>query len=208
MQLTLLGATGPTGQQILGQALKAGHRITALVRDPARLPQRDHPDVTVVTGDATSTDDLTRALAGSDVVLSALGPGKDFKSTLAGRATRALIPAARATGVDRVVMLSALGAGDTMRYTGVVPKTVINLMMSKLFADKAEADALLRSSGLDWTLVYPAILTNGSLTGTYTAREAPRRKVSSRVSRADVADFMLKQADSKEWSRRDAILDR
>ncbi|MFE6821710.1 NAD(P)-dependent oxidoreductase [Streptomyces sp. NPDC057690] len=208
MRLALLGATGPTGQQILDQALEAGHRVTVLVRDPARLPQRDHPDITVVTGDATSTDDLTHALAGSDVVLSALGPGKDFKSTLAGHATRALIPAARAAGIDRVVMLSALGAGDTMRYTGVVPKTVIKLMMSRLFADKAEADALLRSSGLDWTLVYPAILTNGSLTGTYTAQEAPRRRVSSRISRADVADFMLKQTDSREWSRRDAILDR
>jgi uncharacterized protein YbjT (DUF2867 family) len=108
------------------------------------------------------------------------------------------------TGSTVAYLLPALARrGLSLRCVATSPRTE-----GKLFADKAEADALLRSSGLDWTLVYPAILTNGSLTGTYTAREAPRRKVSSRVSRADVADFMLKQADSKEWSRRDAILDR
>ncbi|MFB6784290.1 NAD(P)-dependent oxidoreductase [Streptomyces sp. NPDC056352] len=207
MHLTVLGATGPTGQQILEQALKAGQQVTALVRDPARLPQRDDPHVTVVTGDATSVDDLTRAMTGSDAVLSALGGGKDFKSDLASRAVRALGPAAKAAGVRRIVMLSGLGAGETKQYAGTVVKLGVALLMKQLFADKAQADAELRASGLDWTLVYPAILANGPRSGTYTAHEAPARKVSSRISRADVADFMLQQADSKEWIGRNVILD-
>ncbi len=106
MKLTLLGATGPTGQRVLDQALKAGHQVTALVRDPARLPQRQDGRVTVVTGDATRTEDLKQAISGSDAVLSALGPGKDFKSDLASRTARALVPAAGATDVTRVVVLS------------------------------------------------------------------------------------------------------
>ncbi|WP_217575007.1 NAD(P)-dependent oxidoreductase [Streptomyces sp. GbtcB7] len=207
MHLTILGATGPSGRPLLDQALDAGHHVTALVRDPARLrPERRHERLKVEVGDATSTEDLIRAMTGSEAVLSALGPAKDFKSDLAGRVIRALLPAARTSGVNRVVLLSALGVGDSIRYTGIVPKLVINLLMKELFADKAEADAVLRSSSLDWTLVYPSILTNGPRTGKYTAVETPRRKVSTRISREDLAEFMLQQVNSTEWSRRTAIL--
>ncbi|MFD1538873.1 NAD(P)-dependent oxidoreductase [Nonomuraea guangzhouensis] len=206
MHLTLLGATGPTGQQVLTQALKAGHTITVLVRDPAKLPQRGDQRVTVVTGDATRTDDLKRALDGSDALISALGAGKDFKSDLAGRAARALVPAAEATGVTRVVVLSALGSGRTEPDIAALPKLAIKLLMSKLFADKAVADGLIRASALDWTLVYPAILTNGRHTGRYRAVDKPTRKVGDRISRADVAEFLLHAAEGQEWSHRDAVL--
>ncbi|QQM45602.1 NAD(P)-dependent oxidoreductase [Streptomyces liliifuscus] len=206
MHITLLGATGPTGQLVLERALKAGHRVTALVRDPARLPQRDNLDVTVVTGDATSAEDLKRALAGSQAVVSALGPGKARTSDLASRTARALVPAAESTGVRRVVVLSAFGVGDTLRDYKAVPRIAIKLLLSDVFGDKAVADDLLRSSGLDWTLVYPTILTNGPFTGTYTVLETPTSKVGGRVGRADVADFMLRQAESEEWSRRTAVL--
>ena len=108
--------------------------------------------------------------------------------------------------MTRVVILSALGAGATSPYIATLPELAIKLMMSKLFADKATADDLIRASDLDWTLVYPAILTNGPYTGAYTAVQAPARRVGDRISRADVADFMLRQAGSQEWSRRNAIL--
>lgn len=161
MHLTLLGATGPTGQLVLQQALKAGHRVTALVRDPARLPQRDEPDVTVVTGDATRTEDLARAMTGSRAVVSALGAGSARTSDLASRAAQALVPAARATGVQRIVVLSAFGVGDTLRHYTAVPRTFVRLLLQGVFGDKAVADELLRGSGLDVTLVYPTILTKG-----------------------------------------------
>jgi len=206
MLLTLLGATGPTGQQILQQALTAGHRITALVRDPARLPQRDHPDVTVVVGDATRTEDVRRALSGSGAVLSALGSGGKLRSDLASRAARALIPAAQETGVTRAVVLSAFGVGDTLKQYTLVMRTAISLVMGEQFRDKAVADELLRASGLDLTLVYPTVLTKGRFTGTYTVLADPTGTVGGRISRADVADFMLKQTGSEEWSNRTAVL--
>ncbi|MGW1501872.1 NAD(P)-dependent oxidoreductase [Streptomyces mirabilis] len=206
MHLTLLGATGPTGQLVLQQALKAGHRVTALVRDPARLPQRDDPDVTVVIGDATRTEDLARAMAGSQAVVSALGAGSARTSDLASRAAQALVPAARATGVQRIVVLSAFGVGDTLQHYTAVPRTFVRLLLRGVFGDKAVADELLRGSGLDVTLVYPTILTKGPYTGTYTVIETPGKKIGGRISRADVADFMLRQVDSEEWSHRTAIL--
>lgn len=206
MHLTLLGATGPTGQLVLQQALKAGHRVTALVRDPARLPQRDDPEVTVVTGDATRTEDLARAMTGSRAVVSALGAGSARTSDLASRAAQALVPAARATGIQRIVVLSAFGVGDTLQHYSAVPRTFVKLLLQGVFGDKAVADELLRDSGLDVTLVYPTILTKGPYTGTYTAIETPGKKIGGRISRADVADFMLRQVDSEEWSHRTAIL--
>ena len=186
--------------------LKAGHHVTVLVRDPARLPQRDHRNITVVIGDATRAEDLARSLGGSQAVVSALGAGKARTSDLASRAARALIPAARAAGVSRVVFLSAFGVGDSLPYFKAVPRIFIKLLLTGVFGDKAVADDLIRSSALDWTLVYPTILTNGPFTGTYTMLETPTKKIGGRISRADVADFMLRQADSKDWSHRTAIL--
>ncbi|MEU4385651.1 NAD(P)-binding oxidoreductase [Promicromonospora sp. NPDC023805] len=206
MRLTILGATGPTGQQVLDQALAAGHDVTVLVRTPDRLPQSARDRVTVLTGDATLTSDVRQALTGSDAVISALGSGSDLKSDIASRAARALIPAAELSGTKRVVVLSALGSGTTATHAGAVPRLFGKLLMGTVFADKAVADDLVRSSGLGWTLVRPAILTNGPHTGSYSAVEVPQRKVGDRISRADVADFMLRAASDDVWSHRDAVL--
>jgi putative NADH-flavin reductase len=206
MKLTVLGATGPTGQQILEQALSGGHEVTVLVRSLDRLPESARDRVTALTGDATRIQDVERALAGSEVVVSALGSGSDFKSDVASRAARALIPAAKAAGTKRVVVLSALGSGPTVSHASLVPRLFGRLLMGTVMADKAVADDLIRASGLDWTLVRPAILTNGPHTGSYRAVTVPNRKVGDRISRADVADFMLRAATDDAWSRRDAIL--
>lgn len=206
MKLVLLGATGPTGRHVLEQALDAGHEVTVLVRDPDKLPQELRARVTVEVGDATRTADLRRALIGGETVISALGSGSDMKSDIASRAARALIPAAQAAGIKRLVVLSALGSGATAGHAGAVPRIFGRLFMSTVFADKAVADDLIRTSGLDWTLVRPAILTNGPRTGSYRAVDNPARKVADRISRADVAGFMLRAAADSTWSGRDAIL--
>ncbi|MGW0945469.1 NAD(P)-dependent oxidoreductase [Streptomyces sp. NPDC002623] len=206
MKLTVLGATGPTGRQILEQALSAGHEVTVLVRSLDRLPEAARDRVTVVTGDATRAADVERALAGSEVVISALGSGNDFKSDIASRAAQALVPAAKAADTKRVVVLSALGSGPTSTHASTVPRLFGRLLMGTVMADKAVADDLIKASGLDWTLVRPAVLTNGPHTGSYKAVTVPDRKVGDRVSRADVADFMLRAATDDAWSRRDAIL--
>ncbi|MFC8454456.1 NAD(P)-dependent oxidoreductase [Kitasatospora sp. NPDC057223] len=210
MQITLLGATGPTGQQVLRQALEAGHHVTALVRDPARLPQRDDDRVTVITGDATDTDAVERALHGSRAVVSALGPGKDFTSTLATRAADAVLAAMADSGVGRLVWLSALGAGATARQQSVIQSAASRLLMSRLMADKGVADDRIAGGGPDWTVALPVMLTNGPHTGTYRTIDADSGtgRIGGRVSRADVADFLLKAATTEEGTRRRVILTR
>ncbi|WP_026924172.1 NAD(P)-dependent oxidoreductase [Glycomyces arizonensis] len=208
MHITVLGATGTTGQQVVERTLRSGHRLTALLRDPARLPQRDDDRVSLVVGDATDAEDLKNAMTGSRAVIATLGAGLDLRSDLASRAARAVLPAAEAAGVARVVWLSSLGAGSTLQHVALLPKLGIKLAMRGLFADKALADELIRSSRLDWTIVYPLTLTNGPRTGKCTAVHTPRRRIGSGVSRADAAEFMLGLAETGQWSRRAAILSR
>ncbi|MFC1403560.1 MULTISPECIES: NAD(P)-dependent oxidoreductase [Streptacidiphilus] len=208
MQLTVLGATGPTGQQVVQQALAAGHRITALVRDPARLPQRDDDRVTVVVGDATSRTDVEKALHGSDALISALGPGKDFKSTLATQSTGPVLEAAATAGVQRLVWLSALGAGTSGQRQSRIQASASKLLMSKLMADKGTADDTIARSDLAWTIALPVMLGNGSATGTYKALplDSGTTRNGGKLSRADLADALLAAATTNKWTRQRIIL--
>ncbi|MFI8262415.1 MULTISPECIES: NAD(P)-dependent oxidoreductase [unclassified Streptomyces] len=210
MQLTLLGATGPIGGQVLRQALAAGHRVTALVRDPARLPQRDDERVGVVRGDATSAADVEEAARGSQALICALGPGKDFKSTLATRTAGPVLEAMAAAGVERLVWLSALGSGDTSRRQSHFQAAASKLVMGTLMADKGIADATIARSDRDWTIALPVMFGNGPSTGTYRTipLDGTRGRTGGRIDRGDVADFLLSAATGHLWSRRRVILTR
>ncbi|MFI5666088.1 NAD(P)-dependent oxidoreductase [Streptomyces sp. NPDC051704] len=210
MQLTLLGATGPIGRQVLLQALAAGHRVTALVRDPARLPQRDDERVTVVVGDAASAADVEEAARGSQALVCALGPGKDFKSTLATRTAGPVLEAMAAAGVERLVWLSALGSGDTSRHQSRFQAAASKLVMGTLMADKGIADETIARSDRDWTIALPVMFGNGPATGAYQTipLDRTRGRTGGRINRADVADFLLSAATSDLWARRRVILTR
>jgi putative NADH-flavin reductase len=205
MKLLVLGATGATGRELLVQALPAGHEVTAFVRNPAALDDLKSR-LRVLTGDATSAADLAAALPGHDAVLSALGSGKSIRSDIASRAATALTEAAEHSGVRRAVFLSAFGVGGSLAQGSVMQRTLYGTVMRSLFADKAVADEVIRASALDWTLVYPVALTHGPATGTYRSGEKLPMKGLPRMSRADVADFMLTAAAGTEWIRRTAVL--
>ncbi|MEV6578566.1 NAD(P)-binding oxidoreductase [Streptomyces sp. NPDC051582] len=210
MQLTLLGATGPIGRQILRQALAAGHRVTVLVRDAARLPQRDDERVTVVVGDAASAADVERAARGSRALICALGPGKDYKSTLATRTAGPVLEAMAAAGVERLVWLSALGSGGTSRRQSLFQAGAAKLVMGTLMADKGTADETIARSDRAWTIALPVMFADGRPTGDYETipLDGTRGRVGGRIDRADVADFLLSAATSDLWVRRRVILTR
>ncbi|MFF4098967.1 NAD(P)-dependent oxidoreductase [Streptomyces sp. NPDC001903] len=210
MQLTLLGATGPIGQQVLRQALAAGHRVTALVRDAARLPQREDERVTVVVGDAASAADVESAARGGDALICALGPGKDYKSTLATRTAGPVLEAMAAAGVERLVWLSALGSGDTARRQSLFQAGAAKLVMGALMADKGVADETIARSDRAWTIALPVMFANGRAAGDYETipLDGTRGRVGGRIDRADVADFLLSAATDGLWVRRRVILTR
>jgi putative NADH-flavin reductase len=201
MRVLIVGASGGTGRALVQQALARGDAVTALVRNAARLPIAD-PSLTVVLGDVMKPETLDAAVRGQDAVLSALGHKQWFYPTrILSIGTQNLIDAMRRHGVRRLIVETALGVGDAWWQMGLYYTLFVKVFILPFyFFDKGRQEALVRVSGLDWTLVRPGALNNGPRRGVY--RQGPRvghwlRTV--RVSRADVAAFMLDQVTDHRY---------
>jgi putative NADH-flavin reductase len=174
------------------QALAAGHYVTAIVRDPARLPQSDHPRLEPVIADALDPDAIEGVLAGQDAVISALGP-RPGGGCVCSDGARAIITAMRITEIRRLVVVTASGhivdEGDGLASKFVV-KPLLRRFLREGFADFARTDELVRTSGLDWTIMRPPRLTDGARR---TYRTAIDRNVRGgiTIARADLADATL-----------------
>ncbi|WP_416974809.1 NAD(P)-dependent oxidoreductase [Streptomyces sp. 4F14] len=206
MKLLVLGATGPTGRHVIDLALRSGDSVTAFVRNPAALG--DMADqVTVATGDATSRRDIAGAAGGHDAIVSALGRGNSIRADgLFTRASTALTGAAEEADVRRLVWLSSFGVGATFAESSSTQKAIYRTLLRSIYADKKIADEYIRSSALDWTVVYPTRLTHGPAQGTYSAGDHLPMKGNPTISRADVAAFLHRAAHGTEWIRRSPVI--
>jgi putative NADH-flavin reductase len=203
MKLLLLGATGGVGSHVLRQALAAGHDVTVLVRDESALDVSE--GVRVVVGDATSVDDVAEAVAGQEAVLDAVG-SRRMRHPVEVEVGEAVLAAMTASGVRRLVVCSAFGVGDSAADATALQKVFFRTVLGKVYEAKEAADAQVRASGLDWTLVYPTRLVDDPATGDVVASERLADGASTQVSRADVARFMLAQLGDDTWLRRTAVL--
>jgi uncharacterized protein YbjT (DUF2867 family) len=199
MNITVLGAAGGTGMQVVEQALAAGHSVTALVRPPEKMPVTD-PDLRVVQGDATDQASVTRALEGADAVISTL----DAPGPVIAEATRAILGAADADDALRVVMMSSFAVLRD-RLTLVV-KLLTRATTGAKMKDKAAGEEVLRASKLRWTIVYATLLTNGPRKGAKVVPESAKVAISDRISRADAASFLLEAATTGGYDRRSVLI--
>ncbi|SHN01948.1 NAD(P)-dependent oxidoreductase [Actinacidiphila paucisporea] len=209
MRIAVFGSTGATGRQVVAQALAAGHEVTAFVRDPAKAPPaRDGLRIAVgqVTSDQAA---VTAAVSGADAVVSALGTERNLQGlrspTVMAQATPRIVRAMEEAEVGRLVWLSGLGVGDTMAQVPALPRLAYRVL-GRVYADKAAGEQLLRRSSLDWTLVYPVMLTNGARTGRYRHGERLELRGVPTVSRADVADFVLGRVTAGDYLRKIAVI--
>jgi putative NADH-flavin reductase len=206
-KLLVLGGTGGTGRTLIAQALDAGHDVTALVRDRARVPL-NHARLRLVEGDLVDArSPLADAMRGQHAVISALGRGTSFRADgLIERSVPQILAAMQTNGVRRLIFTSAIGVGDSIRDAPLFSKLMIRLLLGDIYADKAAGEAFIRRSDLDWTLVQPAQLTNGPLTRRYRAGERLALRGIPRISRADVAHFLLGQLDDPTHIRKVVLL--
>jgi putative NADH-flavin reductase len=191
----------------VSQALARGDQVTVFVRHPERLTERSER-LRVVTGsvpeDAAA---LGSAMAGQDAVISALGVGNSFRSGgLISRSVPAIVQAMRQQGVRRLVFTSAYGVGETFRDVPIVPRIFIRLLLRDIYADKQAGEQALRRSELDWTIVHPTTLADGPRTGRYRVGERLALRGFPRISRADVADFLLAQTDDRTFLRKGVLI--
>ena len=203
MRLLIVGATGGTGRQLVRQALERGDEVTALARTPSRLDV-EHERLTVVRGDVMDPTSVESAVRGQEAVLCALGHKRWFFPTrILSEGTRNLIRAMEKESVRRLVCETSLGIGDTWGRMGLYYTLFVgNFILPFYFFDKVRQERVIRQSSLDWVIVRPGALTNGPKRGVY--RHGPRVGNwvwTVRISRADVADFMLNQVTSDAYVR-------
>jgi putative NADH-flavin reductase len=195
MNLTIFGATGGVGTQLVTQALQRGHMVTAVVRDPARLSITS-PALTVSAVPGLEQPDALRpAIQGRDAVLSAVGPRGRKDGPVASTSTRAILSAMQATGVRRLVAVSALPVGPVPEGESAFNRwlmlPVVSAVLRTVYADLAAMEAELRNSHTDWTVVRPPRLLDKPLTGTYRTALGANVPRAMTISRADVAHAML-----------------
>jgi putative NADH-flavin reductase len=200
VKLLILGATGGIGRQLVTQALEAGHHVTAFVRSPEKIPTR-HDRLRLVKGDVLDgSTALADAVRGQDALVSALGRGLSFKSeNLIQRSVPLILSAMQSQGVQRLVFTSAIGVGETVHRVPFVPRLMARLPLRNIYADKVIGDDLIRRSPLAWTIVQPSMLTDGPLTSTYRSGERLELRGIPKISRADVAHFILAEIPQSRY---------
>jgi putative NADH-flavin reductase len=194
MKLLIIGATRGIGFQLLEQALQVGHAVTALVRDPNKMP-RQYEGLRVVLGDILNLESVQRAMVEQEAVCVTTGTGITWKPvTVFSQGTRNVLEAMRRQGVRRLICITGIGAGDSKGHGGFLYERLFNpLLLKSIYEDKDRQEALIRASETEWTIVRPSFLTNGPLTKKYQVITDLTGVTSGKISRADVAHFILEE---------------
>jgi putative NADH-flavin reductase len=194
MKLLIFGSTGGTGRELVEQALDQGHSVSAFARDPAKIQDLQHQSLKVVSGDVLDSAAVEGAVSGQEAILSTIGAAAS-RTTLREDGTRNIVEAMQGTGVKRLICLSSLGVGDSRANLSFFTRNIIvAVFLRHAFADHERQEAVVRQSSLDWTIVRPPHLKDGPRTGVYRhGFPTTDKRIKAWISRADVADFMLKQ---------------
>jgi len=197
MRILIVGASKGIGLETVRQALASGHDVRALARSAEDISVAD-PKLAKIRGDALNKEDVEAALTGVDAVVLTLGIGLSelFKPVnLFSTATRVLIDAMKAQGVNRLVCVTGFGAGDSQASISPLQRIPFNIVFGRAYEDKSRQEKLIKESSLDWTIVRPGVLMNGPKTGRYKILRKSSEWRNGIVSRANVADFLVREID-------------
>jgi putative NADH-flavin reductase len=201
-KVLVIGASRGIGLETVRAALRSGHSVRALARSAASIPIQD-ADLDKVSGNALDRDTIQKALKDVEVVIQTLGI--DFSArvifagtTLFSESTRILVDAMKAAGVKRLITVTGLGAGDSRGHGGLLYDAIVfPLLLKRVYDDKDVQEWIIRSSELDWTIVRPGLLTDMPATGRYRILTASKDWRFGVISRADIADFLVRQVDDR-----------
>ena len=208
MRVVVFGATGKLGAHLLEQGLAKGHQITALVRDPNRLPPR--PGLVALRGDVLDPSSVAASVAGQDAALWAVGGHDAVRSRLkretrqprlCSEGTRNVLAAMDRHGVRRLLAVTSWGLGDAARRVPATYRLLIFPLLRHENQDKQRQEELIRASQVDWTIVRPSRLTDRPATGSYRVGTRLSYAASASISRADLAAFLLDQLDDPAATR-------
>jgi len=207
MHIALFGASGATGKLLTERSLAAGHTLSALVRNPAAFPYASR--VRVIKGSAFDSSAIAETLQGADAVLSALGAKSPFRNeNVLPRAIPLIVAAMQVHGPRRIIALGSAGALSTSldkqpAYRRWIVQTIVyNVFLKYPVLEQISQYKTLSASTLDWTMVMPPMLSNAPARGRYRIDGEALPRNGARISRSDVADFMMQQLATPRWLRK------
>ena len=197
MKVVIFGASGKTGREVVEQALAQGHEVTAFVREPSKMaPENEtmsvEDRVSLVSGDVFDFSAVKQAVQGQEAVICALGSNSLAKTTVRGEGTANIVKAMEEEHVDRLIVVSAMGTGESWSTLSFINKLFYATLLRSSRRDHETQEAVVKKSNLNWTIVRPSGLTDGALTGNYAIGESVQGE-SSRIARADVAHAIVKE---------------
>ena len=208
MRVLIIGASQGIGLETTRQALAAGHKVRAFARSADTIPLED-PKLEKMRGDALNSQDVATALNGVDVVIQTLGIriGSMFRPVLLfSEATRILVDAMASQHVRRLISVTGFGAGDSQASISWLQRIPFQLVFGRAYQDKGLQERLIKASALDWTIARPGVLTGGARTGRYKILEAASDWRNGTISRANVADFLVRQIDDRAYVGKAPVL--
>ena len=196
MKVVVFGATGKTGQHVWRAALEQGHDVTAFTRSPHKIG--GNPDLRIVQGDVTDAASVAEAIAGHDAAIVALGSNGLRDRTTLATGTKAVVDGMVLHAVERLVVLSAAGVGDSWGQVSLLARVLFKTLLRNIHADHTAQEAIVRASSLDWTIVRAAVLSDDPASGKTNATKTGKIV---RIGRADLAVFLVKEADEGAYGR-------
>lgn len=200
MKVAVFGSTGPTGLQVVEQALAQGHVVTAVARTPAKLALT-HECLNVVRGDVLDLASIEAAVTGQEAVLSAVGASGRAPTTVYSEGTRHIMAAMHKAGVQRLVAVTS-GLTRPTSDAGFIARVIVHRLLRNIYDDMARMEGLVMASNLDWTIVRPAALREGPKRGAYRVEETMAMPGGTQIRRADLAAFMLKELSERRYIRK------
>ncbi|WP_370277811.1 NAD(P)-dependent oxidoreductase [Pontibacterium sp.] len=207
MRLLVIGASRGIGLQVVHKALEEGHQVTACARSIRDLGLC-HPNLQIQRADVLDFFALQRIVPGHDAVVIALGILPTFeKVRLFSEGTRNLIDSMHAARIKRLVVVTGIGAGDSKGHGGFLYDRLFQpFVLRTIYQDKERQEGLIRKSNLDWTIVRPGFLTNGAATKHYQVITDLDGVVAGKISRADVAGFILHELEEPSYQQQAPVL--
>ena len=208
MRILIIGASKGIGLETTCQALDAGHHVRALARSASAIAI-SKPSLEKIRGNALKTEDVETALVGVDVVIQTLGVGLGglFRPVyLFSDATRVLTGAMRSQGVKRLICVTGFGAGDSRASISCLQRLPFQIVFGRAYDDKGLQEQLIKESELDWTIARPGVLTSGPQTGHYQILSEASQWRNGIISRADVAEFLVRQIGDQTYIRKTPVL--
>jgi putative NADH-flavin reductase len=205
MKIAIFGSTGGTGKELVKQGIELDYEVTAFARTPEKLDEFKSENLKIVEGDVFNYEDVERAITGQNAVLSALGNPTLKPNMTTSEGTRNIVKAMQKHNVRRFICETSLGVGDSREQAGFFfSKVIIPTLLKNAIADKEIQEQIIRDSDLDWIIIRPGGLKDSPKTSKY--RTGLDKSISGNISRADVAEFMLKQIKSDEFLRKCPVI--